>query len=626
MLKKRPIFSRLLPVLLSISLTLPTAALELEDAKQLLQEYYVDPIPEEVFQQTTLEGLLDALGDPYTVYLPPQAHNHFLTSVNGTSVVGIGVSIESLFQDGGYRIASVLKDSPAEEAGLKTGDRIVAVDNTPLTIDSNLQAMISGPEGTEVTISIRRAAGTTKTLTLTRRTVPIPIVQYQLVDKLGYINCPSFGETVAETVDEALLELDPEAQVWVFDLRNNLGGTASAAASSAALFIGSGTMAYFRYGDGSYSYSYAPSGYPDHSDKPVIVLLNQNSASASELFASEIRDYEVGISIGQRTHGKGIAQYMLDHTTHPDLFDEDALKITSSRFFSPHGGTNHIVGILPTLLVSPEHTWSIAELLAEPQPNTSHDYIKLELAGQTFYIDARKACSSTYRAAFTELLEALPPSAILHWGTGTVSWQVITPEKAARIYQLSDYTPRVFSDTAESDFQEEINTLAIYRLLQGQEDGTFHPSEEITRGEFCAMLAFALNFSGNPSVTLPSDVPADAPYADAISALLSRGFLSASSDPLFRPDDPMLMQESVVILSKVAAWLSIDGDLLSQEKLHIYDWPNYYDFAEWAQDPAWRLDELGVPVDLLAPTQEMTREVTAKMLYHLLDSVFLLWH
>lgn len=175
-------------------------------------------------------------------------------------------------------------------------------------------------------------------------------------------------------------------------------------------------------------------------DKPVIVLTSEHSASGSELFAGGIRTYTAGIALGQRTFGKGTAQIVFDERNCEYMENGEAMKITAYRFFAPDGATNHITGVLPTLLISPENTEQAAMLLINPQPQRLDGYWKLVLAGQTFYLKSDHAKAEENRAAFTELLEALPLSAALYKGSGFATWTLISPEQAAKELGLS-FTP-----------------------------------------------------------------------------------------------------------------------------------------------------------------------------------------
>lgn len=622
----KKLFASLLALCLSFSLfTAPAAALELEDAKDLLQEHYVDPIPGNVLASSSLDELLDALGDPYTVYLTAEEYQQFLSSVNGSTVTGIGVSIQNAYDDG-YRIMSVLSNSPALEAGLEAGDRIIAVNGMTLSAGSDITALITGEEGTQVTITvIRLSDGLQKDYTLTRRAVQLPIVTYETVGDAGLIDCSSFGESTVSTIEKALTELKDDVSVWIMDLRSNPGGTSEAAAGSAGLFAGPQTMVYFRDSKGNYTYVYTTEACPDLTDKPLIVLTSPYSASGSELFAAAARDHGFGIAIGQRTYGKGIAQSVFDERNTPELFQGDALKVTTFRFYSPDGATNHIVGILPTLLISMENAPSVSLLLSSPQPKRAEGFLKLELAGLTFFLDLDEAKSAAYQNAFTELLEALPPSAKLYRGSGSSTWSEVAPSSLAQSMDL-DYTGRTFPDISDSPFREEIEILAAYRLLSGCDDGGFHPNDTVTRAEFCAMISAAFNLSPSGGAPAFSDVSPTDWYAGCISAMASKGFVTGCGGGTFMPNATISYQEMVTILSAVASWCSMEGHELSQTELSAPEWAEYYEYAEWAQVPARNLDKLGALVGDLSPADPGSREVAAGMLCSLLDGIHLLWN
>ena len=248
--------------------------------------------------------------------------------------------------------------------------------------------------------------------------------------------------------------------------------------------------------------------------------------------------------------------------------------------------------------------------------------LRLGLGGYTFYIDLSDARNVDNRAAFTELLEALPPSAELYEGQGGGTWEPIEPEALAEELGL-EYHSRTFSDTADSPFADAIDTLAVYGLVEGYEDGAFRPEETITRGEFASMVASALNLRA-PSQSYFSDVPEDAWYADGVNAMAAKGFF-AGDGSTFRPEDTITYEEMVTVLSSVAAWASLDGYELAQKNLSAGEWGNYYQFSEWAQTSARNLDALGALVGDQQPGDAGTRETAAGLLCALMEATHLIW-
>lgn len=619
----KKLLSSLLALTMALSLAvLPASALELEDAKKLLAIHYVDGVAPEVLELDSLDAILEAIGDPYTFYMTPEQYQSFNQSVNGRTVVGIGATVETAY-DGGYRVMSVLPDSPALEAGIQPGDILTAVDGVPTSPDVDPRVPVTGEEGTVVTLTVNRN-GQVLEFTLTRRAVNIPIVTYEQVGSAGVIDCISFGATTAQSIQEAIRELDDDTAVWIMDLRANPGGDSGATATSASLFTGSGIMLYFRDGSGRYNYSYTMPGFPDMTDKPVIVLTSEHSASGSELFAGDMRTYRAGIALGQRSFGKGTAQIIFDETNSDVMVGGEAMKITTYRFFSPDGATNHVVGVLPTLLISPENTSAAALLLTSPKPARAKDFLKLELAGQTFYIDVKEAVKAENKAAFVELLEALPPSAKLYEGSGVQSWTQLTPAQLAQQRGLT-FTSRSFSDTVDCTYSREIDTLAAYHILNGYEDGNFHPDDTLTRAQFVTLVASALDLPAGKGGQF-SDVQEGQWFAAPVSAMTDMGFLSGRGDGTFGPNDTITYQEMVTVLSNVAAWTSMDGYDLNKSDLLPEELVEYYDWAEWARVPARNLDALEALTGELAPTDLVTRELAAATLCRLMESTHLIWN
>lgn len=617
------IVSLLCAAALGFSLAAPAAALEVEDAKELLRTYYIDPLPDGFEAMTDLEQIIAAINDPYTTYLSAEEYGNFQTAIEGESLVGIGVSVRTVFEDG-FRILSVFPDSPARKAGLEAGDTVLAVDGYTLTAADDITAYVRGTEGSAVTLTVRKgSSGEVCDLSMVRSPVRVPNVSWETVDNALVIECDSFGSNTATLVMDALNEHADTCAVTIMDLRSNPGGTSTSAIATSGLFLGSAIMTYFRDASGEYTYYYTGLNTPDLTDKPLIVLTSPYSASGSELFSAAMRDYSAGISLGQRTLGKGVAQYLFDEEFFPELFDGDCLKITAHRFYSPNGATNDTVGILPTLMISAENTPAAALLLAEEAPSQPGRFLRLELAGHTFYIDSKKAMDEENRAAFAELLEALPPSAVLSRGSGS-RWFSTTPEILARLIGLK-ITPRTFSDTQDSPYAREINTLACCQILSGCGDGTFRPQQEITRGEVCAMIASALDLSRSaPSVPF-SDLPAGHLYADAVSALTAKKFLSGYQDGTFRPDQTITYQELVCVLDRISAWACMEGYENFHSDISFTDYVTFGNFPVWCRNAARDLDRLDALLDL-SPSAPVSREQAAAALCRTMEGCGLLWN
>lgn len=615
--------SLLLTFTLSCSLALPADALEPDDAKKLLRTHYVDPLPINFEKSETIEELLSILGDPYTDYLSPDEYGQMLQSVNGQSIVGIGIVIHTNFQNG-YVIESVLPDSPAQQAGLSPGDTIAAIDGTVLTASDDCRALILGEEGTRVSLTVRRQDNTLYSVTIIRQQVTLPIVSYEMIDDALVISCESFGTSTVSAMKNALMQYEDQAAVTIVDLRTNPGGAASAATGSAGLFTGPGLMCYFRDGTGTYDRLYAPSTSPDLTEKAVLILLSSQSASGSELFSAAIRDYKAGISIGQRSYGKGSVQTLFDKSNYPELFDGDCFKITTQRFFSPAGTSNHITGILPTLLISEAHTPIAAMLLSSSEPENPDHFLKLELSYQTLYLDLETGMQENALSAFTELLESLPPSASLYYGENS-SWTPVTPVQLSHSFGIP-FVSRTFCDTADTLYAREINTLACYRLLSGYEDNTFRPGQLITRAEFCAMLCNALALPPSSQQVGFPDISPDSWYTGAVSAMAEKGFVSGDENGLFRPNDTISYQEIVAILTNVSAWISTDGYEYQKVSLSQSDQERYHTFSPWAQMAARNLNMFDALLPDISPTESSTREMAAASLCRLMEYTGLLWN
>ena len=548
------IIRRLSALLCILALCLTSAdALSVEDAVRLLEANYVDVLPPAVYDAQTLDELFDAVGDPYTYYMSAEHYQSFQSTVEGeVSVTGIGVAID--YSSDGISITSVLPGGGAEEVGLAPGDRIIAIDGVSCVPAATAHRdLIVGEPGTFVDLTVVRADGTAQDFHVERRLVEIHNTNVSYEDGVCTIDCDSFGSLTEDYFFEGVVE-HPDTKLWVVDLRDNPGGITSPATYALGLFTGLGYKLFFRDGDNKINYNaYVASRL---TDQPVIALVNGSTASSAEILSGGIRAESAGIVLGSRTYGKGSAQVVLDESAFPELFDGDALKITAYRFYNGDGCTTDRVGVLPTLLVDDRYVDDILKVLSVEQP-TKSEYLRLTLNGIPFYADPAAALAGGYGDALCELLSALPPDADLALISGSGE-RKLTPEQA--LVQFGNpAASRCFTDVAISPYAAQINTLAVYGILDGDGSGHFAPNSRLTRAQLASMLARALNLAGGPS-GLFSDVPAGSWFSEEIGAVVSLGLMDGTGDGCFDPDAGLTQEQLITVMGRLARFLNFKVD------------------------------------------------------------------
>ena len=498
----------------------------MEEARDLLRESYVDPIDEEILALPTIQEITDVLGDPYTYYMTAEEYQRFQDSLSDTAVVGIGVMAG--YSKEGLVISGVAPDSPAAQAGLRVGDAIVAVDGTTLEEAGSSEALallVPGESGTDVQVTVLRD-GQTFTATMTRAEVVFPTATGQVVDgHIGWLEVSSFGENTGDYFEQYILEENEQADRWVVDLRGNPGGEATSVVEAVGHVLGNRTVAYLVDREGSMS-SWTPNPFPVETpgliEEPLVVLVDANSASASELFAGAVRDYRAALVIGARTYGKGIAQNVFE------LEDGSAFKITTDRYYSPYWVTPDRSGVLPNLVVDPDLADGVARLLSgKPVEKAGSDVLVIELVDRQWYVHKDEAVSSDYRAAFAQLLAALAPHTPM-----TLNGKEVTPAQVSAAWGV-DYDSRWFSD----------------------ENGAFDPDGELTRAELCALVVQAMGYwCWQSQGRAPfADVPEDAWYANAVDILYHLGLLQGDEKGNFNPDALIDHQQFLTILARVGS-------------------------------------------------------------------------
>ena len=281
-------------------------------------------------------GMVEALDDTYSSYMTKDEFEEWKAAVTG-KYSGVGITFAE-DAEGNYAVIAVSKDSPAEKGGIKTGDFILAADGKKYDSINALASAIRGDKGTEVKITYQRD-GKENTVSLIRENIVQHSVEYEMLDgKTAYIKVDSFIEDTDEEFSDALEAVEKKgADKLILDLRNNGGGLVDSCINIADEFLAEGLIMYVEAKDGSREDFKAEEG---KTELETVVLVNENSASASEILAAALKDNGVAI-VGVKTFGKGIIQY----TT--DLKDGSALELTVLQYFSPKGNAIHKKGIKP---------------------------------------------------------------------------------------------------------------------------------------------------------------------------------------------------------------------------------------------------------------------------------------
>jgi len=291
-------------------------------------------------------GLAESLGDPYTVYFDKKQMEAFLEKSKG-SYVGIGVTV-NVDDDGLLTVIEPAKGSPAMEAGILQGDKIVKVDGKDVTSVSDenmIISMIKGKENTRVNITVYRPSEDRYVqFNIKRKRIRASNIKSEILSgNIGYIKIAMFDSEIARYFRNDLSNmLKNGIEGLIIDLRDNPGGSFEQVVEIADSLLPAGTIVYTEDRDGRKEYRYSDKAYVD---LPLAILINSNSASASEILAGSVRDHGRGILVGTRTFGKGLVQEL------KLLGDGSGLKVTISRYFTPSGTCIHGTGIEPDIEV-----------------------------------------------------------------------------------------------------------------------------------------------------------------------------------------------------------------------------------------------------------------------------------
>lgn len=332
---------------------------KIETINEIIDEkFYFEASDDEEREEYLYKGLMESLDDPYSVYYTAEEYTEMMDTSTG-SYQGIGVSVQQNMETMTITVIRVFQGSGAEEAGLLPKDIVIGVDGRELNGEevSEVVTWIKGEPGTTVDVTVYRPSTDEEiTLTIERRTIENSTVSYRMEENnIGYIEVTEFYEKTSEQFELAIEDLQAQGmKALIVDLRNNPGGYVSVVVEMCDLFIEDGTIVYTEDKDGNIIEQYNAEDR-NSLDIPMVVLVNGDSASASEIFSGCMKDYGKATIVGTTTFGKGIVQQVIP------LNDGSAVKLTIAKYFTPNGNDIHEIGIEPDVVVElPE------ELLYEP--------------------------------------------------------------------------------------------------------------------------------------------------------------------------------------------------------------------------------------------------------------------
>ena len=312
-------------------------------AMTFIETHYVQEVDKENLIDGAISGMVRSLGDPHSIYLDSKLYSRLKSETTGT-FGGIGVYMG--FKDGGVNVLSVMPDSPGEKVGLMAGDSILAVNSQPISeIDpSEVALKIRGEVGSEVELLIHREGAEDKTYKITREVIKVDTVFGKMLDdKLGYIRITNFSENTGKEFKETFAKLQQTGlKGFILDLRQNPGGVITSCVEVAKEIVPKGPIVSVIQRDGD---TEVFNSELEAAKFPIVVLLDENSASASELLSGALQDTKAALIVGEKSFGKGSVQTVVP------MFQDDGLKLTIAKYYTPNGRSIDGTGIEPDVEV-----------------------------------------------------------------------------------------------------------------------------------------------------------------------------------------------------------------------------------------------------------------------------------
>ena len=339
-------------------------------ALRFIETQYVRDVDYTNLIDGAISGMVKTLDDPHSIYLDPKMYELMRSHTEG-SFGGVGIVMG--FKDNKITVISVMEGTPSEAAGIKTGDEIIAVDGVPTSEIEPEEVVlhIRGEIGTDVMLKIHRAGEEDRDYVVRRATIQVHTVAGQMLpdtDGIGYIRIASFSEHTADEFKDAYRALEKDGvKGMIIDLRENPGGLVTSCVAIANMVVPKGPVVSVVQKDGrreEYKSDLSEEKYP------LVVLIDGNSASASEILAGALQDTGAATIVGETSYGKGSVQVILP------LYDDDALKLTIAKYYTPSGRSIDGTGIEPDVRVEPQ-----ADGAQDVQLLKAIDVMKGKLAG-----------------------------------------------------------------------------------------------------------------------------------------------------------------------------------------------------------------------------------------------------
>lgn len=321
---------------------------EISDIMDVIQESFVGDkkLNTKILMQGALKGMMETLGDPHSNYFSKEGMEDFEDSIKG-EYTGVGMIIRKSPNEP-VMVELLIEGTPAFNAGIRPKDKLISIDgNQTYNLEiGEASKLLKGKEGTSVEVEIyKESLKKIKKITLTRAKIKLESVSSKMLDnKIGYIKLTQFGDDVYSQVQKSLEKLQKDGmRGLIFDLRNNPGGRIDEAIKIGSMFIKKGVIVSEREKSGKETVNKREGKY--YGDFPLVVLINEGSASASEIVSGAIRDHKRGLLVGEKSFGKGSVQVLLP------LPDGDGIKLTIAKYYTPNGENIHGIGIEPDVKV-----------------------------------------------------------------------------------------------------------------------------------------------------------------------------------------------------------------------------------------------------------------------------------